>query len=74
MDALELGVDASEPGVRRRIGGAPQESHDHHISHRLTVRKIGMDPEAVSSLEVGDLCDRERLTGALNTHINLRPY
>jgi hypothetical protein len=31
-----------------------------------------MDPEAVSSLQVGDLRDGERLAGTLHAHINLR--
>jgi hypothetical protein len=65
------GFDAGKPGLGRRIGCAAQESHDHQIVHRLAVREIGVNPQAIPGLEIGDLGDGQSLSGALNADFHL---
>jgi hypothetical protein len=63
-DMLVGGVDAGEPVVGRRVGGAAQEADDHEVFDRLGGGQVGMDPEPVTGLQVGDLGDVERFAGA----------
>jgi len=70
-DGVGPRLDSSEPGIWRRIRRTTQEGNDHQIADRLTLGKIGVNPQAVSGLQTGDLGNRESYTGALDTNLNL---
>jgi len=72
VDSVIPCFDASEPVVRRRIGGTAKESNDHQVVNGLAVGEIGMDPETVSGLEIGDLGDGKSGACALNANLDFR--
>ncbi len=60
-DFFVPGLDPGEPVVGRRVGGAAEEGGDEEVVDGLGGREIGMEPELVAGLEVGDLGDGEGL-------------
>ena len=59
------GFDADEPVVRRRVGVAAEEDADQQIFDRLRGGQVGVQPDAVAGLQVGDRGDGQRLAGAV---------
>ena len=53
------GVDAGEPVGGGRIGIAAQEDADEQVFYRLRGGQVGVNPELVAWLEVGDGGDGE---------------
>ena len=54
---LVPGVDLGEPVVGREVGGAAQEGDDEERWLDWVLREIGLDPELVAGLQVGDFGD-----------------
>ena len=54
-----------------RVGVAAEEDADEQVVHGLGRRKVGVNPEFVAGLEIGNGCDGEGLAVASNAHINL---
>ena len=65
------GLDAGEPAVGGRIGGAAEEGDDHEVVHRLGGGEVGMDPELVAGLQVGDLGDGQGEVAAGDADLEL---
>src|SRR5579862_1870323 len=64
--------DFSEPVWRRRIGGPTKKRRHHDVAHGLLFRHVGMNPDAISGLQVRDLGDRQCLTCSSYAHLDLR--
>jgi len=60
-DFFVPGLDADEPVVGGRVGGAAEEDADEEVMDGLGGRKVGMEPELVAGLEVGNAGDGEGL-------------
>jgi len=58
-DFLVPGLDTDEPIVGWGIGGAAEEDADEQVVYGLRGREIGMEPEFIAGLEVGDGGDGE---------------
>ena len=56
-DVFAPGFDFEEPVVRRRVGGSAEEGDDEEVVDRLGVGHVGVEPELVCGLEVGDVGD-----------------
>ena len=69
MNVLVPGFDAGEPVLRRGIGGAAQKGNDHHVAHGLAVGQIGVDPQSIARLEVGNFGGGQRL--AVTFHVQV---
>ena len=70
-DLFLPGFDAGEPFIGRWVGGAAEEGGDEEIFDRLGGREIGVQPDLVAGLEVGDGGDGERDAGAADVDIDL---
>jgi hypothetical protein len=64
VDFLVPGLDADEPVVGRRVGGPAEEGDDEEVANGLSGWEVGMEPEAVAGLKVGDGGDGEGNAGA----------
>ena len=64
------GFDASEPILRGRVGGATEEDGDEEVVDRLGGGEVGMKPDLVAGLEVGDGGNGERDAGTGDVDID----
>src|ERR1700730_8379590 len=60
-DVFVPGFNFREPVFGWRIGRTAQECGDHQETNGLPVRHVGMDPEAITRLEVGHAGNRQGL-------------
>ena len=70
-DAALPGFDADEPGVGGRVGGAAEEGGDEEVVDGLGGGEVGVEPDLVGGLEVGDLGDGEGDAGASDADVDL---
>ena len=56
-DLVVPGLDAGEPVVGGRVGGAAEEGGDEEVMDGLGGGEIGVQPDLVAGLEVGDVGD-----------------
>jgi len=66
------GGNADEPIVGWRVGGAAQEDADEQIVNGLCGREIGMQPDAVAGLEIGNRGNGKRGAVAGDTDVDAR--
>ena len=57
LNALLSGFDAGEPGGGGWVGGASEEGDDEEVVDRLRGGQVGVEPELVAGLEVGNRGD-----------------
>ena len=67
------GFHAGEPFVGGRVGGAAEECDHEQVVNRLIVGQDGMNPQAVSGVQVGHFRDRQGFSGAVHGHFDLGP-
>ncbi len=70
-DFFVPGLDLGEPVVGRRVGGAAKEGGDEEVVDGLGGREIGVEPEFVAGLEVGDLGDGQGAASAGDVDVDL---
>ncbi len=70
-DFLVPGLDLGEPVIGGRVGGAAEEGGDEEIADGLGGGEIGVEPELVAGLEVGDLGDGQSAAVAGDVDVDL---
>ena len=70
-DFFVPGLDAEEPVVGGRVGGAAEEGGDEEVVDGLGGREVGVEPDLVAGLEVGDLGDGEGAAVAGDVNVDL---
>ncbi len=70
-DLFVPGLDAEEPVVGGRVGGAAEEGGDEEVVDGLGGREVGVQPDLVAGLEVGDLGDGQGFAGAGDVDLDL---
>ena len=71
-DVLLPGLDACEPVLGRRVGVAAEEDADEEVFDGLGRREVGVQPDAVAGLEVGNLGDGEGDAVARDADVDAR--
>ena len=64
------GLDLGEPVVGGRVGGAAEEGGDEEVVDRLGGREVGVKPDLVAGLKVGNLGDGQSAAGSGDVHVN----
>ena len=71
-DLLVPGLNFSEPAVGRRVGGTAEEGRDEKVMDRLGGGKVGVQPNFVAGLKIGNLGNGKSATCAGNVDVDFR--